>query len=209
MGFGLLEKIGSIAEDRKTGSKKGFGADFHIFGETYICPIVFAVSGSRPETFSVAGQRGLKPTKVSNINGSIFHVGNFSCGLFSPLEGPESLRGGNPQKMGKNYKISLPGPTPQNGENWPQKGEKLLRKFKFCNFSVIFPHFRGSDRAGEFCNFSPFFGDFHPGGSPGSVRGKTTRKTSASKNSLSVLSPNRYHPGTYAISPPPPLQLLC
>ena len=98
-----------------------------------------------------------------------------ACGLFSPLEGPESLRTGNPRKMGNNYKIPLPGPTPENGENWPQKEEKLLRKCKICNFSVIFPHFRGSARGGEFCNFSPFFGDLRPGGSPGPVRGKTTR----------------------------------
>ena len=48
----------------------------------------------------------------------------------------------------------------------------------FCNFSVIFPHFRGLDRGGEFCNFSPFFGDSRPGGFRGSVRGKTTRKYS-------------------------------
>ena len=97
--------------------------------------------------------------------------------LFSPLQGPESHRGGNPQKMGKNHKIPLPGPTPENAENCPQKGEKLLRKYNFCNFSVIFPHFRGSDRGGEFCNFSPFFGDFRPGGFPGPVRGKTTRNS--------------------------------
>ena len=83
--------------------------------------------------------------------------------------------------MGKNYKIPLPGPTPENGE-------KLPKNYKICIFGVIFPlfganfpHFRGSDRGGEFCNFSPFFGDFHPGGSPGSVRGKTTRNTNAAK----------------------------
>ena len=66
--------------------------------------------------------------------------------LFSPLQGPESVRGGNPRKMGKNYKIPLPGPTPENGE-------KLPKNYKICIFGVIFPlfganfpHFRGLDR---------------------------------------------------------------
>ena len=95
--------------------------------------------------------------------------------LFFPLEGPGSHRCGNPRKMGKNYKIPLPGPTPENGE-------KLHKNYKNCIFGVIlpffggnFPHFRGSDRGGEFCNFSPFFGDFRPGGFPSPLRGKTTR----------------------------------
>ena len=103
-------------------------------------------------------------------NFSSFSV--FTCELFFPLEGLGSHRGGNPRKMGKNYKIPLPGPTPENGENCPKKGVKLLRKYNFCNFYVIFPHFRGSDRGGELCNFSPFFGDFHPGGFPGPSKGK-------------------------------------
>ena len=80
--------------------------------------------------------------------------------------------------MGKNYKISLPGPTPENGKIGPKKGKNHSENTNFVIFSVIFPHFRGSDRGGEFCNFSPFFGDFRPGGFPGSVRGKTTRNSS-------------------------------
>ena len=59
-----------------------------------------------------------------------------------PLEGPGSHRGGNPRKMGKNYKLPLPGPTPENGENCPKKGVTLLRKYNSCSFSVILP-FRG------------------------------------------------------------------
>ena len=66
--------------------------------------------------------------------------------LLFRLEGPGSLRGGNPRKMGKNYKIPLPGLTPEIGENWPQKGVKLLQKNNFCNFSAICPQFQGSDR---------------------------------------------------------------
>ena len=68
----------------------------------------------------------------------------------------------------KNYKIPLPGLTPENGENCPKKGVKLLREYNFCNFSVIFPHFRGSDRGGA-------------GGFLGPLRGKTTRKISVER----------------------------
>ena len=100
-----------------------------------------------------------------------------SCELFFPLQSPGSPRRGNPRKMGKNYKIPLPGPTPENGEKLPKNyKKKWIFGVFFCNFSVIFPHFRGLDRGGEFCNFFPFFGDFGPGGFRGSVRGKTTRK---------------------------------
>ena len=55
--------------------------------------------------------------------------------------------------MGKNYKIPLPGSTPENGEN-------LHKNYRNCIFGVIlplfwgnFPHFWGSDRG-------PFLGDF-------------------------------------------------
>ena len=58
-----------------------------------------------------------------------------TCELFSLLEGPGSLRGGNSRKkMGKNYKISLPGPTPQNGKNPPKRGKITLK----IQFFVIF-----------------------------------------------------------------------
>ena len=46
------------------------------------------------------------------------------CGLFSPLQGPESLRGGNPRKMGKNYKIPLPRSNPLKwGKLAPKRGK--------------------------------------------------------------------------------------
>ena len=79
--------------------------------------------------------------------------------MFFPLQSPGSPRSGNPGKMGKNYKVPLPGPTPKNGEKLPKNYKKYSEKLMhFCNFSVIFPHFRGLDRGGEFCNFSPFPG---------------------------------------------------
>ena len=79
--------------------------------------------------------------------------------------------------------------SPKNGEklqNSPPRSDprKWGKIAKNCIFGVIlplfwgnFPHFRGSDRGGEICNFSTFFGDFRPGGFPGPLRGKTTRKT--------------------------------
>ena len=57
-----------------------------------------------------------------------------SCELFFPLEGPESLRGGNPRKMGKNYRIPLPSPS-------PEIREKLQNNYKICIFGVILPLF--------------------------------------------------------------------
>ena len=57
--------------------------------------------------------------------------------------GPESLRGGNPRKMGKNYKIPSPVRPPKMGKIAP-------KKYKNCIFGVILPLFGG--------NFSPFSG---------------------------------------------------
>ena len=90
---------------------------------------------------------------------------------------PGSPRGGNPRKMGRNYKIPPPGPAEKVPKNYKKK---VFSEYLFGIFSVIFPHFRGLDRGGEFCNFSPFFGDFRAGGFRGSVR-EIRRKQSSAK----------------------------
>ena len=93
-----------------------------------------------------------------------------------PLRGgaPESQRGGNPRKMGKNYKIPFPSPTPENGEKLPPKRGKLTPKRKilyfFCNFALI----SGVGPGRGILYFFPIFRDFRPGGVPGPLRGKTT-----------------------------------
>ena len=82
-------------------------------------------------------------------------------------------------------------------------GKNYKKNNKNCIFGVIlplfggnFPHFRGSDRGGEICNFYPFFGDFRPGGFPGPLRGKTTRRSKTSKQVSRNLGPLR-QPGVY------------
>ena len=54
------------------------------------------------------------------------------CELLFPLN-PGSLRGGNPRKMGKNYKIPLPSPTPEIG---PKNYDNSIFFFRFGG---IFP----------------------------------------------------------------------
>ena len=75
--------------------------------------------------------------------------------------------------MGKDCKVPLPGPA-------TEIREILQKYYKNCIFGVSFPLFWGNlahfRRIGEFCIFSPFVGDFHPGGFPGPLRGKTTPK---------------------------------
>ena len=87
-----------------------------------------------------------------------------SCPYIFLFACPESLRGRHPRKMGKNYKCPSPVRTPKIGKIAPNKRGTLTPKMWFCNFSVFFPQFRGSDRGGEFCNFSSFLGDFHARG---------------------------------------------
>ena len=122
------------------------------------------------------------------------------CELFFPLQSPGSPRGGNPRKKGKNLQNSPPRSNPRK---WGKITEKLHKKMYFrsifCNFSVIFPHFRGLDRGGEFCNF---FGDFRPGGFRGSVRGKTTRFSKIiSRNAKTLESALLAEPHVAVMSP--------
>ena len=58
-------------------------------------------------------------------NGSSCELNCWGYELFFPLEGPGSLRGGN-QKNGGNYKIPLPGPTPESRESY-----RKITKFVF------------------------------------------------------------------------------
>ena len=101
-----------------------------------------------------------------------------SC--FSPYRAPEAPGAEIREKWGKITKFPSPLQPPKMGEKLPKNYKKMYFRSIFCNFWVIFPHFRGLDRGAEFCNFSPFFGDFRPGGFRGSVRGKTTRNTRSS-----------------------------
>ena len=45
----------------------------------------------------------------------------------------------SPKDGGQNYKLPLPGRSSESGENYPEKGGKELRKYKFCNFDASFP----------------------------------------------------------------------
>ena len=48
-----------------------------------------------------------------------------------PLRGPGKPPGRKSPKNGKNYKIPLPGPTPENGGKLPQKRGKITPKIQF------------------------------------------------------------------------------
>ena len=96
-----------------------------------------------------------------------------SC--LSPYRAPEAPRGGNPRKMGKNYKIPLAGPAPENGEKLPKNYKKCIFGVFFVIFRYFSPIFRGWTGEGNFVIFPHFSGISAPGGFRGSVRGKTTR----------------------------------
>ena len=102
---------------------------------------------------------------------TLFGLFSDSC-CFSPYRAPEAPGAEIPEKWEKLQNS----PPRSNPRKWGKITEKLPKnlfsEYFFCNYSVIFPHFRGLDRGGEFCNFSPFFRDFRLGVS---VRGKTTR----------------------------------
>ena len=60
-----------------------------------------------------------------------------SC--LSPYSAPEASGAEIPEKRGKNYKISLPGPTPEIREKLPKNYKNGIFGVFFCNCSVIFP----------------------------------------------------------------------
>ena len=87
-----------------------------------------------------------------------------SC--FSPWRAREATGAEIPEKWGKNAKFPSPVRLPENGENCPPKVVKLLRKYNFCNFSVIFPIFGGRTGEGNFAFFPHFSGISAPVASP-------------------------------------------
>ena len=119
-----------------------------------ICPTSWRFSFCRRLSLIISEFLALREI---NQGLSLFKITK-DCELFFPLEGPGSHRGGNPRKMGKNYKIPLPGPTPENGE-------KLQKNCKNCTFGGIlplfgafFPIFGGRTGEGNFVIFPHFSG---------------------------------------------------
>ena len=98
------------------------------------------------------------------------------CELFFPLQSPGSPRPEIPEKWGNITKFPSPVQPPKMGKNYRKITKNVLSEY-FCNFSVIFPHFRGLDGEGNFVMFPHFSGISAPGASGGSVRGKTTRNS--------------------------------
>ena len=80
-------------------------------------------------------------------------------------------KGRKSPKNGENYKIPLPGPTPQSGENY-RKIMKIVYTEHFSPFwGAIFPIFGGRTREGNFAIFSSIFRGFPPQRVPGVCRG--------------------------------------
>ena len=96
-----------------------------------------------------------------------------------PLRAPGKPPGRKSPKNGENYKIPLPGPTPENGEK--------LQKLHFrSNFAPLLPHFRGSDRGGEFAIF-PRFSGFPPRWLPEPSKGKSNSQGYFQKVASKIL----------------------
>ena len=75
------------------------------------------------------------------------------CELFFPLQSPWKPPGRESLKNGEKIQNPPPRSNPRKWGKITEKLQKILRKYIFCNFPVIFPHFRGLDRGGGFCNF--------------------------------------------------------
>ena len=75
-------------------------------------------------------------------------IPNFCCDfvVFPPYRASRSPRGGNPRKMGKNYKIPPRSNPRKIGKKLPKKLQKMYFRSIFCNFfGNFFPYFRGLD----------------------------------------------------------------
>ena len=135
---------------------------------------------------------------LSYFSAALFFGDSRSCGSRGPSQYNARvvfpLRGtGKPprRKSPKNGEKLQNSPPRSDPQKW---GKNCPKNYKNCIFGVIlplfwgnFPHFRGSEWGGEFCNFSPFFRDFRPGGFPGPLRGKTTRKSQCNAPSLHTV----------------------
>ena len=83
----------------------------------------------------------------------------FGLRVVFPLRGPRKPPGRKSPKNGETLQNSPPRSDPRKWGKLPQKGVKLLRKYKFCNLYVIFSHFRGvGSGEGNFVIFPHFSG---------------------------------------------------
>ena len=125
-----------------------------------------------------------KKSTLCNSTGWNFNFhnqGQYSqASFFSPYRAPEAPGAEIPEKWGKITKFPSPVQPPKMGKNYRKITKNTPKIDFFCNFSVIFPHFRGLDRGGEFCNFSR--------GLPGLCKGKNNSQGNILKL-VSVCSP--------------------
>ena len=86
-------------------------------------------SSSHTPLRHLAGHHGLSRRIMDHVLPDALHRIDSclaSCFFVFPLEGPGSLRGGNARRMGENYKIPLPGPTPEIGEKRPKNCKNCI-----------------------------------------------------------------------------------
>ena len=93
------------------------------------------------------GQQKGATSKATKIIKNFVETVDWLASCFSPYRAREATGAEIPEKWGKITKFPSPVRPPKMGKITPKKAVKLLRKYHLCNFSVIFPHFRGSDRS--------------------------------------------------------------
>ena len=114
--------------------------------------------------------------------------------VFPPTE-PRKPPGRKSPKNGEKLHNSPPRSNPRKWENITEKLQKILRKYIFCNFSVLLPIFGGWTGEGNFVIF-PHFSRISAPGLPGLCKGKnnsqrkTRKKTSAAQHRKHFF-PNR------------------